>query len=238
MKKLLVIMMVFLAFSMPVQAKENSGFRIQGGIGFSTMYYSPDANSYRDIKKKAKVAGFVGVGYELRVAKIFAIQPEINYLNRGAVREFTNILTNQRVKMTMNLHTIEIPILLKLCFGKHFNIYSGPYIGFNLAASAKSNFYDASGKEIGQNKGVNIMKSKYNDVDNNKAYKRVDVGVDLGLEVVIVKGFFIGARVTQGFLDLTNDKYKGYVGSDAVILPGDGRWVGSTSANLYTGYRF
>ncbi|MDB5228357.1 MAG: hypothetical protein JWN78_2550 [Bacteroidota bacterium] len=241
MKKLMIIMLC-VALGLQASAKDNSGFRVQGGFGLATMYFGSIANSYSDAKSKIKPGGFVGVGYELRVVKFLAIQPEVNYLNRGAKREFSILATNQRAKLVLSMHTIEIPLLLKFYIGNHFNLYGGPAVTFNLAASTRSKFYNlTTGNEESSAKGVNVMKSKYKDSDGNSPYKKVDFGVVLGLEAVIVKGFFVGGRISQGILDQTNNKYKGYVTIpfDGTVVPaGDGKWVGSTSANLYAGYRF
>jgi hypothetical protein len=39
-------------------------------------------------------------------------------------------------------------------------------------------------------------------------------------------------------MDLTNDDYKGYIGTDAVVFPGDDKWVGNTGVHVNAGFRF
>jgi hypothetical protein len=235
MKKLFVITLACLS-CIAARAQDNSGFRIQGGFGLASMNFGKIANSYDDLKTKIKPGGFVGIGYERRLVKFFAIQGEVNYLNRGAKREFTTLIPDpdQRVRLVLGLHTIQIPVQLKFYIGDHFNLYAGPYVGFNVAASVRSKMYSLNGELMSEEKGENIMSSKYKDADGDKPLKTVDFGMDFGLEAVILKGFFVGGRVTQGFIDQTNNDYNGYPG----IVPGDNKSVLNTSANLYAGYRF
>ena len=125
-----MIIIAYIALAIPAYAKDNSGIRITGGFGLATMYFGSISGMYSDAKSKIKPGGFVGIGYELRLVKFLAIQPEVNYLNRGAKREFTipATLTTpvQRANVVLSMHTIEIPLLLKFYIGNHFNIYGGP----------------------------------------------------------------------------------------------------------------
>ena len=90
MKKLMLIMCVMVAV-VTVQAQDDysdqSGFRIQGGVGISTLYFQNTDNNYDNLKTKIKVGGLAGVGYEKRFGKVFALQPELNYVNKGAKRK-------------------------------------------------------------------------------------------------------------------------------------------------------
>lgn len=244
MKKLMIIAFAVLliqaakAQSNTTSYSDKSGFRIQGGVGISTLYFKKDDANYQNLKSKIKVGGFAGIGYEKRFGKVFALQPELNYANKGAKRSYFIPTTNETAKVKMNMHTLELPVLFKFYLGDNFNIYLGPYASFLLAASSKSKFYNPSDAMTGEDKSVNIMKDHYKDADGNSYFNRFDVGLNAGLEFVTNKGFFIGARINQGFLDLTNDNYKGYVGSDAVILSGDNRWVGNTGVQAMAGFRF
>ena len=245
MKKLILMMLVMVAV-FTVHAKETgssdnsdkSGFRIHGGVGISTMYFSDQDNNYDNLKTKIKVGGFVGAGYEFRIGSVFALQPELNYANKGAKRIFDNPLNSEHVKLTINMHTLELPILAKFYIGDHFNIYAGPYISYLVAAAVKSKFYNTSDVKTSEDKSVNIMKDNYKDVNGNSYFKRFDVGLSAGLEFVTDGGFFVGARINQGFVDLTNNNYNGYVGTGAIIFKGDNKWVGNTGVQVMAGFKF
>jgi hypothetical protein len=218
---------------------DKSGFRLQGGVGISTLYFKNQDDNYDNLKTKIKVGGFAGVGYEKRFGKVFALQPELNYVNKGSKREFTDPPNGgQMSKVKLNMHMLEVPVLAKFYIGDNFNIYVGPAFSFLLGAKNKSTFFNPAGEKIGDDQSVNIMKDKYADADGNHYFNRFDVGLNAGLEFVTNKGFFVGGRIDQGFMDLTNDDYKGYVGTDAIIFPGDDKWVGNTGVQVMAGFRF
>jgi hypothetical protein len=224
---------------MSARAKDNSGFRVHGGFGLASMTFGEIGNSaaFKDPKSRIKAGGFFGVGYEQRLVKFLAIQAEVNYVNRGGKREFTNAITNERIKLTLATHGLQIPVFLKFYIGNHFNLYAGPHIAINLAASARSKTYSANGDFVGEDKSQNVMANKYKDADGERPFKRIDVGMDFGVEGVVYKGFFVGGRITQGFIDQTLNSYNGST-NGTIIAAGDNKNVLNTSANLYAGYRF
>ena len=243
MKKLILLMMAAVSLAPAAFAKyetdnEDGGFGIKGGVGLSTIYFKDQDDNFKDLKTKINVAGFLDLSYEIRLHKVFALEPGVVVAVKGAKRELVVPISEDKIKFTTNLQTVDIPLHLKFYIGDHFNIYTGPYVSFITSAFGRYVRRDKDGKKLEDETGVNIMKDKYKDVDGNRPYKRVDAGINLGLEFVTKKGFIVGGRVNQGFIDLTNDDYKGYIGSDAFIFPGDGKWAGNTAFQVYIGGRF
>lgn len=240
MKKMIVtaLTIVTMLTTMTSKAQDNnSGFGIKGGIGLTSILMGDD-NTYNDVRNKMKVGGFAALSYEKRFSDVFALDVEAGYANKGVRTSGIVPLTSEKLIFKVNTHQIEVPVSMKFYIGDNFNINFGPYVSFIAAARAKLIHENANGDVVDEIKGVNMMSKDYEDANGNHLYNRFDLGANLGLEFISNKGIGVGARFNQGFMDLINNDYAGYVGPDAIIPKGDNKWSGNTGIQVYGIFRF
>ncbi|MCB9033014.1 MAG: PorT family protein [Chitinophagales bacterium] len=221
--------------SEPLQYK--SGFGVKGGIGLTSVLIGDD-NTYNDVRNKMKVGGFAAVSYEKRFTDVFALDVEAGYANKGVRTSGTVPLTSEKLIFKVNTHQIEVPVSMKFYVGDNFNINFGPYVSFIAAAKAKLIHENSNNEVVNETKSVNMMSKDYEDANGNLLFNRVDFGANLGVEYISDKGIGVGARVNQGFRDLINNDYAGYMGTDAIIPAGDNKWSGNTGIQVYGIFRF
>lgn len=221
----------------------DGGFGIKGGVGFSTLSLGNGENSddfeLKNSDNSWKVGGMLGISYEARIGKVFALDFEALLANKGVKREETYSFLGKdgNVSLKGNLFTVDVPISAKLYFGDNFNIYAGPYFSYILGANTKT---DASYGGNNQSKETkNWYGNDYKDANGELPLNRFDIGANVGLEFVSNGGLGIGARFQKGFMDLTNDDYKGAVSNDdGYVFPADNKFVSNTGFQVYGIFRF
>ncbi len=224
------------------QEDNPGGFGLKGGIGLSTISFGDPSQTgleVKDSKNSWKLGGMLGITYEKRFGKVFAMDIEALIANKGVKREETYTVLGRDLDANLktNLFTLDIPLSAKFYLGDNFNIYVGPYFSYILGANVKAegNFNgNTTTKETN-----NWYDSDYKDANGELPLKRIDFGAQAGLEFVSNGGFGIGARFQKGFLDLTNDDYRGSVtNSDGWIPPADNKFVSNTGFQIYGIFRF
>lgn len=128
-------------------------------LGMSSMYVTESVGSI-----SANYASRIGLssaaGVELGISKYFAVQPELNYNNKGY--EFNQ--NSQSIKMKLNY--LELPVLFKgkLPIEDKFELFAelGPSIALGIGGSAVIN-------------GV-----EYSDVFGSNGYNNFDFGLNFG----------------------------------------------------------
>ncbi len=77
----------------------------------------------------------VGVSYQIGVAPMFSIVPELYYAMKGGILTSNNPVTVN--KSTLRLNTLDLPILARIHFDQ-FHINAGPYVAYTLGARLKT----------------------------------------------------------------------------------------------------
>jgi len=121
----------------------------------------------------------------LRLSKVFSLQPEILYVQKG-----TKVtITEEEGEMTgkLNVDYLEIPLLLNFSFaqeGSSFvpSVFAGPYVGVNTSAKIKSSYGGESYSED--------FKDSVKDTDFGLAF-----GVGLGMKVGSGKLFWTSVTI-------------------------------------------
>ncbi|MCO5247913.1 MAG: PorT family protein [Chitinophagales bacterium] len=245
LRRLLFTMLIILGTIPVISAKEDNpgGFGIKGGIGLSTISFGNpkqvDNVTFKDNNNKWKVGGLLGVSYEKRFGKTFGMDIEALIANKGVKRDFNYDLLGKQGKviMTGNLFTVDIPVSAKFYLGNNFNFNVGPYFSYIFGGRSKiKSTYDGKTQDKQSNDWYG---DSYKDMDGNLPLNRFDFGINAGIEFVTNSGFGIGARVQKGFIDLTNDKYKGtFSEGDGLIFPSDKKFVTNTGFQIYGIVRF
>ncbi len=125
----LVIMVIFLVYPIHAQVSLKKGFH--AGLNIADL----SGDDVLDNHESFKTAN-AGLFLQFKLLNLIALQPEINYTQRGAVFKEGSI-TN-----TVKLDYVQIPVLLKIKFPilgiLPTSIFGGPSIAFNTRAKVKT----------------------------------------------------------------------------------------------------
>ena len=143
--------------------------------------------SFTNLPDKKERFGFhVGGFADVPISPNFmSIQPELSYSVKGAGFKFLN------ESQTVNMNYIDLltPVAFKL---DAFDLQVGPFVSFLISSPDYKSYND--------NKVT---------VD---AFKKFDAGLTAGLSYNFSK-MFVGVRYNQGFIDVTQDNSRPFLGS-------------------------
>jgi len=124
MKKLLVILMVFMAASSSLYAQD---FSIGPKVGVSQGNIEVNNGEYEsgDSKLGYHIGAFVRMG-----GNSFYLQPEVLYVNTGGEINKTNAPDEQKFEATFN--RLDVPVMLGFKLGNIFRVQGGPVGSFLL----------------------------------------------------------------------------------------------------------
>ena len=132
MKKSLLLFSCIMLFAATTFAQ----FGVKAGANIATMAEDGQDVSRNDIKNRSITGAVVGITYDLNIADIISIQPELLYSQSGGSNTYTLLGTTTKSKYKINY--LEVPVLAKLKFGNSnkegvgFHIAAGPWVGFAL----------------------------------------------------------------------------------------------------------
>ncbi len=129
-----------------------------------------------------------GAGFEVAINDMFAIQPELVFIQKGGI--FTQDLLGTKLELARTLNYLEMPLLVKAKFGTEnlkFFVIAGPTISMVLSGSDKLGS-DTKDIEFGY---------------NNNQTQRGDFGLQGGLGVMF-KGVVIDIRYGYGLANISN----------------------------------
>lgn len=195
-----------------LQAQVSVGLR--GGILSNKWNYSGDnVDSLNDIVKNR--TGLVGgLVLEIRFNKGFAIQPEVNWSQKGTRSEISGsvpLLGNYSVMSRTRLNYVEVPILVKAGFGAgpvRFDLLGGPSFAYAVSGTYynKSDFFGLVTEDKGS---IKFDDPDFEDLERN------DLGLQFGAALSVGTAntkFFLDGRYLYGVKNQnsTNDDYKVY----------------------------
>ena len=184
MKKIIVIVLALFAVS---TAYSQARFGVKGGVNISTYTVKYDGKKVDDAFK-AGVGFHVGGVAELSLGDMFAVQPELLFVNASSKFESNTGVTGGNVTGTTTINQIQLPVNAKLKFGVDdlkFIVTAGPYIGFGLSGKSK------------------VGSESYNIYEGNDSSKRFDAGLGIGIGVEISK-FTVNVGYQMGLANLSN----------------------------------
>ncbi|MDD8030808.1 MAG: porin family protein [Acidobacteriota bacterium] len=140
-KKLSVMVITLLLIGLLVSPSFSAiKFGVKGGLSLANLSFEPGIPEV-DFKSKA---GFVGgVSMNIGLSRMFSLQPEVLYVQKGS--KFSEGINGDSYEVKINFDYLEIPLLLNLSFQKEGSsfapsIFAGPYIGLNTSAKAKATY--------------------------------------------------------------------------------------------------
>jgi hypothetical protein len=174
-----------------------------------------------DVDITSRVGFTIGAGFNIPVNDMFSIQPELNFIQKGVKSKYSDSYEfggdsyEESFDANIGISYLEVPVLVRASFGTatKFFINAGPSLGIGLGGKTKIK-YSYSETIDGQTDSESLTvtgKVKFGetpeDSDEGDAYinKRVDIGVQLGLGVLIMDKFIIEARYGLGLTDIEDD---------------------------------
>ena len=191
MKKLSVLLAVFVVLGMIMSANAQVHFGVLGGVNLATVSVDPMPEEGLEFSNLT-CFGFGGV-LDYYLGESISLHLEPMYLQKGTkmimTMEGLGELTGE-----MNASYIEIPVMLKFEFGANNvrpYIMGGPTIGYRLSAEMKTSF---GGEEQTE--------------DMKETTKDFDYGVVFGGGVSMQMGnntFFVEGRYSLGLANINDD---------------------------------
>ncbi|RMG78744.1 MAG: PorT family protein [Bacteroidetes bacterium] len=232
MKAKIISLLAALIFSVTVFAQSFSvGFRT--GANLSNYQSDYDYDLYSNVLTKTNTGFTAGVFANIPMFENFSLQPEINYIEKGA-----KVYPRQDVYMSRNETTwryLEIPVLAKYRITSdkgNFYLSGGPFAGYAMSAVQDLQNWPSDGGEGGINR-ISDDNLKYNfrsDYDTNgQKDNRFDFGLAVGAGVEFNVGpgqFLLDARYGWDLTDNvqfqngTPDNYPGTFHRDFSITAG------------------
>lgn len=213
--KTFFILFLFIIYSTTCQAQVNKfNIGIEGGPSIIFMRGNEIIKSYQ----KASIGYSGGIFFQYNFKKILSLRTSISYERKGSVssKDYFYIVgasfTNTPIKN--NFKYLSMPILLRATFGKglQYFVNAGPYFGYLIQQ--------------------NFTSEELPTRDNTSVYKRLDLGLSLGLGLIVPIrkkfSFSFEVRNNLGLFDT----------SDAPVYGGGTIKTNSTVALLGFAYKF
>lgn len=162
MKKMMFISTIALVLSVGAISAQESRFGVKGGLNLSTL----TTDDFDD--KNLKPGFHIGVFNKVSLGEVFAIQPELLYITKGAKYSYDNALVKGDSKF--NLNYIELPVKLVVNLLDIFEVQFGPYVGYLVDAKLETN------AEV-----LNFWNVNSEDEIDRKQFKDFDYGLSLGV---------------------------------------------------------
>lgn len=197
---------------------------LRGGFSISTLKNYPVASGNLELEEGLTYGNFNAILFEIGISPLFAIQPEINYLEKGGVIKSAD---GDDFKLSIKVNYLEAPVLAK------FRLGSGPLKGYITAGPSVG--YALNGKstvttgEISEEEKIRFDNSFGAD---DRKDNRFDISGVLGggLQYKLGPGsILLDARATYDFNDFNN--FRG----EAPVDHKRTRWEG---LSLSLGYQF
>jgi hypothetical protein len=227
MKKIAFLLLV--ALSMNTFAKKDISDktnRIGFNLGFSANSVKFEGQTEQQTKNLTKVGGMIGLTFEHKFGKTFALETGVNFLNKGGRNKIQSNIISNGGNSSLNFYSLDVPLIAKLYIGKKkiFNINFGGYVSYSylIQLETKEDFkYTAD---------VNNKVKNPEDTDGNKMFKPFDAGINFGAEFISRKGIGAGFKLNQGLIDATNNDFGG--------VANDKKYALHTGAQLYMIFKF
>jgi Outer membrane protein beta-barrel domain len=189
---------------MTSQAQITLGLR--GGVNVATYHYKSDGRLAAigltlTQPDSWMILTTAGVPIEMGFSPLFALQAELNFIQKGQQRNFDQTSQNERVvgytKQIINW--LEIPILAKIRFGSNIGVgggfFFGPSIGYGIDGKIKQSLTATSN-------GNTLAIAEQNKLDFKKdKQSKIDFGLNLGGEAHY-GGIFLDVRYQFGLTNM------------------------------------
>ena len=155
MKKMMLLTAVsMLAVTIGLKAQKNTAhFGLRAGVNISNMVKSNDNDVTTGSKSGFNAAAFA----DIPLAKVFSIQPELQFSQKGYKESGTALGNPYEYKLTTNF--IEVPLLAKIKPAPGFGIVVGPQFSFLTSTKTKFTINNAVYENIVKEDIDNLRKN-------------------------------------------------------------------------------
>ncbi|MEE1096752.1 MAG: porin family protein [Bacteroidales bacterium] len=149
-----------------------------------------------------------GVYANIKINKMFAIQPEVLYSMEGvrfSEDETQTVLGKEyfmNLSATTTTHRLNVPVMFQITPLSLLTIEVGPQFGFNLAMKSR---------EILETNVPGFPEYDETATVDSEVYNMFELGIAAGLKVNLAGNISLGARYVYGLTPLFGDVYDGFV---------------------------
>lgn len=210
---------IMLCISITVAAQHFIGLR--GGISLATINFESDNGE----EITNLLGADISIPFEIRVSNAFALQPELNYIRKGAEGEYTEseLIGNdeyvEAFKGSVSLNYLAVPVFGKYIFETgniDFFLLAGPVLGYALSGKNEGTLtFSVNGQVV--NSLSDDADVEFNDEDG---FKRFEFGLGFGAGVGANVGngkLFLDARYNLGLSAANEDKTEGDKGYNRAL---------------------
>lgn len=181
--------------------KANAQVSIKAGVNLASISESATLEEYETLKNNT-VTGFqAGVAFDLGLSKVFTIQPELLFIQKGGKATY-RINEDNQIVSRLYYNYVEVPVLAKLKFygesGSGFYVLGGPFVG--LAVSGKSK----TTTTLLGNTTVDEEEFEFDNDDEGERQRRTDWGVSVGAGIKFGQAY-LDARYNLGINNLLDE---------------------------------
>lgn len=202
MKHKYLFILLFTYSFFPLQAQLFVGVKL--GM-YRSSYVATYNNSSANFNFEPHLGGSIGINTNLKLSKVFSIQPEINVSNRGGYVSASMLSTDSyavsyKETRRTSLNYLEVPLLLRIAVGKQkFRFFAvlGPHVSYMI------NGKDSHSKTAILWGGNTEIDAYSNYAGSQKRLNRSDFGAVLGLGASF--------KVGEGYLSLDARWTGGYI---------------------------
>jgi len=206
MKVLAKFLFAFFFAALATNASAQASFGLRGGVNLSTWTINGEAEEELGDFQKNRTSLLFGVISEIRFSDNLAIQPEINFIQKGTRFEESEtdpVLGNASFKLDYILNYIEVPVLLKggAGFGAgRIDVLAGPSFGYAL-----------NGKQKSEITFLGMTEKETEDIDfKEDEVSRTDFGLQFGAALSLNLGssakLFVDGRYLLGLTNLNTSE--------------------------------
>ncbi len=184
---------------------------IRGGLNLANWSFNDAAKEEAGGSPNSVNAVVFGALLEVRLSDNLAIQPEVNYIQKGgnlSLSAFDPTIGNVSLDFTQRINYLEVPLLLKVGTGfglGRFDVLLGPSFGYGLNGKAKTTF-TALGQTETETESIDFERDEISRTDLG-----AQIGASLGLNLGSSLRLFVDGRYLLGFTNL--DKHEHGSGS-------------------------
>lgn len=173
---------------------------IRGGIHLANWSLNDVAKDELGTETKSSSLLLFGALAEIRLSDNLAIQPEINYIQKGArISESVSNPIPASFDSRFTINYLEVPLLLKVGTGfgvGRFDFLLGPSFGYGLNGQIKNTL------QIGGQKDTSTEDIDFEEDEISRTDVGAQIGASLGLGLGSSARIFVDGRYLLGFTNL------------------------------------
>jgi hypothetical protein len=208
--------------SYPTPRPVNTDKKVKFGIQLGGLMSNMNSEDYKpggwieDWKVSPRYGFTGGILLEIKLARMFSLQPGLSFTMKGCVREGywdlvsasneTVMFEDAYIEEKMNTSYLELPFhfVFNIPVNRHyFNIGIGPYLAYGIKGKIKSH-YTYEGEDIDDRMIESALESDLFSGDQ-KMYNPLDYGLSGFVGVAFYDRFLIRAGYSHGLSNISSD---------------------------------